>query len=156
MTPIKYINIKYKKQETVSSDSKEKKILSAQWGTVQIRNLQKTSLCEARVKKVKCWKPTKERPDGVGWRGLSTQITGMPPAATANCLDYTVSPYADRLPASWAQNWQSLLGRLQTFRRRRERESFHLIWIIRLVLPTYKLGKKLKLFWSKRWRITWI
>lgn len=30
MTLIKYINIKYKKQETVSSDSKEKKILSAQ------------------------------------------------------------------------------------------------------------------------------
>lgn len=115
-------------------------------GTVQIRNLQKTSPCQARVKTVKCscWKPTKGRSNGVGWRDLNAQITGMTRAAAANCLDYTVSPYADRLPASWAQNWQGLLGRLQTFRRRRERES--LIWIIRLVHPTYKLGEKLKLF----------
>lgn len=124
-------------QEIVSSDSKEKKILSAQWGTEES----------------KCWKPTKERSNGVGgfectdhWNAswCRSQLFGL------HCL-----PLCRQVASLLGSELAEPVRQAANLREKEGRESFHLIWIIQLVLPTYELGKKLKLFWSKRWRITW-
>lgn len=98
---MRYVYIIYKQLFVQTVRKKNKSI-----GTVQISSLQKLSLCQAWVKKIKYryWKTTKGRSDRAGWRVLNAQITGTTPAARANCLDYNVSTYADRLPACWAQN----------------------------------------------------